>query len=725
MSRPSRRCPAFKIASSQAPPARVRTPNRGRQWLPVCGSLLLLLAANLYLFRDHWRGSTSFTFDFPSAYYASTAYWISSVQSGEWPHWIPFESMGYPASLNPQLSLYYPLFWLLVVLRVPYTLHIANVFQVIHILAGAVGFCLLARRLFPRWLVAAAGGLSFGLLGCFFSNAEHPDIIRAFSWLPWLFLLLLPRESTGSVTAGSLSLPTRLGKLNLLLPLAVAWYVCGAYPGLIVSGLVMCAVFIALQAAVLSRTGSRAVAIRDALIACGLIGLGLVMAAVLILPTSALSAELFRTHTVFVIGRFYLSAVDLLNLVYPSNLIHAGDYAMKAMQIPFVMLLFLPLALFGSLRRLIPFYGAAGLAAVMCLAPMRAVPETLMHWIPPLGYSRFPSGDYRIFLAIGVLFAALSGFHALLESTRRDVWRNVALLQGALALTALPSLHLLAVLDPVRSNALARVNFAFVLAGVAMIGACAVWVLRPRLRPACAPVLLLLIGICGVINARQLEPYWSDPHIEERFYGPGGARLMTGGRLNVRNIFLRHEASRPARVPPDGVLNRSWLGYVEGRYTINDSVKSISRQRAAASPELTSAILQPSTLYAIPCASGVCGPGEPGPVSLTAQALHPGRAIAYERNHIVYDLSMDVPSLVVENELFAPGWTGRCETHGRALAPVRVDGALRGWVLPGGHHKLRLDYFTPRLIAGGLVSALGYLMWGGLLCFVRFRPDSA
>jgi hypothetical protein len=69
----------------------------------VVASVSVLVAVNLYLFRDHWRGSSSFTYDFPMAYYAFISDCTTSLQMGEWPHWIPYQSMGYPAALNPQL----------------------------------------------------------------------------------------------------------------------------------------------------------------------------------------------------------------------------------------------------------------------------------------------------------------------------------------------------------------------------------------------------------------------------------------------------------------------------------------------------------------------------------------------------------------------------------------------------------------------------------------------
>ena len=159
------------VQSSEIPGKIQRRP----EMLYLAGCIALLLALNIATFWDHWRAATSFTFDFPMGYYAGTAYWITAVQSGEWPHWIPYEAMGAPASLTPQLGLFYLPFWLLVLLRIPYTLHVANIVQVLHVWFGVPSaFCFSRYRLFRSTVVALCGAACFSLYGGFFTNVEIP-----------------------------------------------------------------------------------------------------------------------------------------------------------------------------------------------------------------------------------------------------------------------------------------------------------------------------------------------------------------------------------------------------------------------------------------------------------------------------------------------------------------------------------------------------------------------
>ena len=71
-----------------------------RAVLAVAAWAAAFAVINLAVYWRHWVGQASFTNDFPAGYYASTAYWIAAVGSGEWPQWMPYESMGYPAAMN-------------------------------------------------------------------------------------------------------------------------------------------------------------------------------------------------------------------------------------------------------------------------------------------------------------------------------------------------------------------------------------------------------------------------------------------------------------------------------------------------------------------------------------------------------------------------------------------------------------------------------------------------
>jgi hypothetical protein len=152
------------------------------RWLDV----LALIGLNLLIFSGSYSGAETFPFDFGGTYYALPAYWIASISHGEWPGWVPYLGMGYPFAAQPQSGFFYPVFWLFAALRLPYTLQLASAVQALHVAAGALGMYLLAGRVYVSRPVALVAGSAWMLFGGFYSNAQHPDIVRAFSLLPWL-----------------------------------------------------------------------------------------------------------------------------------------------------------------------------------------------------------------------------------------------------------------------------------------------------------------------------------------------------------------------------------------------------------------------------------------------------------------------------------------------------------------------------------------------------------
>lgn len=67
------------------------------------------------------------------------------------------------------------------------------------------------------------------------------------------------------------------------------------------------------------------------------------------------------------------------------------------------------------------------------------------------------------------------------------------------------------------------------------------------------------------------------------------------------------------------------------------------------------------------------------------------------------DVKTPVPGVLVANEAFFRGW--RVRVDGSERAPIRVDHALMGVVLPAGEHRLEFDY-SPRSFTIGAVLSL-------------------
>lgn len=695
-------------------------------------ALISLTGLLLFLFWSHLAGQTSFTYDFPGQYYTSTAYWIASIQAGEWPHWLPYESMGYPFLLNVQTGIFYLPLWLFAALHIPYTLHAANIVQIAHIGFGAWGLYLLARLYFRSSLTALCGGVAYLLFGGFYSNAEHVDIIRAFALFPWLLWSAhLSAEATREFSFLGMGARTRLQPRQLALPLLVCLYITGAYAGNVISGMVVLALYVATQSLLNVRAGEPAAAIRDAAtLGCAAL-LGVLMAAAMLLPAFALRHEFVRTGTVSSVPHWYLGTKDFLSLFYSSAQLPAvttgfvGDYSMMAMQLPIVLLLFLPLIRPYQLRRLAPLAVAAVFAFIMMYSHLSGVSKAITGVIPVLGLSRFPAGDYRLYVYLFVLFALLGAMDHLHGRERLRSADGLAIVAVFLCLFVVaPVVVAHTIIPQARVSDFLRSSSTALL--VATLLVIALFVIR-YFRISMGAYLIIVTIACVVVSApiaRAMARYWDDPRIEAYLYDSRGVPLTVGGQLQVERLFASRRASRPARadLPFEQI---PWRGLIDGTYTMNGysvSTDSQSRQAILTNPALTAFMSERSAPAAIACPDADCRALDRAHLDLADGDRVAARAVRYDRQRIVYHVALDRPALLVENETFAPGWEGHTSGGTGRLQALRVDGGLRGWAAPPGEYELTLTYRTPLLRAGAIISACAFALWAVLLGALALRP---
>ncbi len=100
--------------------------------------------------------------------------------------------MGFPSFLALQSGAWYAPLALLDAVGVVYTIHVATVVQVLHVLAGALGVYALLRQSGCSRGVALLGGVAFHFGAAFYSNQQHVDIVRAAALFPWLLYVLRP-----------------------------------------------------------------------------------------------------------------------------------------------------------------------------------------------------------------------------------------------------------------------------------------------------------------------------------------------------------------------------------------------------------------------------------------------------------------------------------------------------------------------------------------------------
>lgn len=172
--------------------AAIRGNHRIRVFIAHQWPLLALLATNLSTFWPHYLGRATFPWDFVGGYHTQSFGWFDNGSVFAPPAWFPWGEMGFPSFLALQSGAWYAPLALLDAVGVVYTIHVATMVQVLHVLAGALGVYALLRQSGCSRGVALLGGIAFHFGAAFYSNQQHVDIVRAAALFPWLLYVLRP-----------------------------------------------------------------------------------------------------------------------------------------------------------------------------------------------------------------------------------------------------------------------------------------------------------------------------------------------------------------------------------------------------------------------------------------------------------------------------------------------------------------------------------------------------
>ena len=650
--------------------------------LPVA----VLALENLVIYWRHYFAGYGFPWDFLGSYYAAAAYWTEAVSRGALPMWMPYQSMGYPFLLNLQTGLFYPPMWIFPLAKIPFTLPAAVVLQCLHVLAGALGMYALARGLLRSRREALLAGFCFQLFGGFYSNAEHVDIIRSFALTPWLLWACLPPRASGG---------RRLPRRILFAPLFVFAMAVGGYPGNLIAALFLLAVFAGL---ILAQRSFARDAWKWALSLGAAAALGLGMAAIHLGPAWMYRDELMRYHDAERIFRASLGVAHLPGLLLENRGMPL-DVSMSSTFVGIGVVAGLCFLTMTTLKRLWPFAALALVSAVMAAGNSLPLAPLLRRLCPPLGYSRFPSSDYRGFFAVLLILLAAAGW--------RDL-RHRRLGTGGFLLRLLPAALLAAwsigrVYGPIPywpDRGLAEV------AAVAGFAALAVWRMG---RP--------IVGMLAMLAAISLVAVRVLPRIEGwamadlmgicRAFAPTPARMYDAGQVVVPQLFDPRAGRRPARTEGDGPYRAS--GYLRGDFLVadvgaaaglraRDALARDARYAAFMRREWTPILVEPPS-DANAGRDEITALTERGPDFRVMQE-------SFGTDSARYRVQLDRPMLLVENEIFFPGWSSD-----RAGEAVRVNGLLRGWRLPAGTYTLETRFRLKGLGYFATVSAAAWILW--------------
>lgn len=691
------------------------------------GPILFLLAQNLVIFRNHYFNDFGFPWDFSQAYYALTAFWTTIVSQGVYPTWTPFSSMGMPFNLILQSGLHYPPLWIFPLLKIEYSLPAAVVFQCLHVLFGAIGmyfFLRLALRT-NRHTSAYAflGAFVFQFFGGFYSNAQHVDIIRAFSIAPWLFYLF---------SVSHTDLP-RISWRLCFIPLSILLVTTGLYPGNIISSIVVIGLYFLCQSVDLWLRGIKLSTILGvSFFIVFMIILGFGLSVFHLGPVWAYQDYLFRAEQ---IGKMsYMSlGIEHLPAFFLDNALVPGEISMTStfLTLPALILLsYIPLSI---VKRQWP------MAVVVVFSLLMAAGERSFFWFLLTKFSdvfllsRFPISDYRVFVAIGLIYFSILATKALVED--KISWKSFLFRTGIVFLWFSQGVY---VSYPILRSKPVYIAIAVCLASILCVSILVFY--KKNLKFKRVFIIIPLLVIISWDAARVLPQMgtWQLPsskYLYQIFNWP----LERNGQLLTSEIIQNTPSKRPARIKKENLMDYSWEGYITGRYTLN-AFESPNMLKKASSvlehPTYKKFMLREwMPLFFeypeyLPDENNI--KISPELVKSTfhlattdANLIHV-RQIYYGINKIEYIVKIKTPVLMVENEMYFPGWSAILES-GQGISEIRavsVNNLFRAWLLPAGSYKMVAQFELPytRVFIG--ISAAALIIWILLLYyFVKQKSE--
>jgi hypothetical protein len=545
----------------------------------------------------------------------------------------------------------------------------------------------------------------YQFFGGFYSNAEHMDIVRAYSWLPWLFW--------GATVQGSLQIR------NFLLPAIFYCVATASYPGNTISHGVFLGIYILYQFCQRSPYSTR----KNMLIMVGLLVLGIVISAVALSPPFLLRHELTRANEKVAPPPWLFP--NWLSVLAPwtaGKAMIRGYFGDPSMVSAFVGVP--TLALIILIRRTTAkAFAVWWLLFVFALMLAQGSVSMFYHIavtiVPVLGLSRMAPSDYRGIVGLSLIVIAagsLSAFLASTEGVQRELIR-----QKFKYLCLIPAI----VMSGFFIVLLPAEEFVWLLAiwGATIF---ALYVRWPRLMgfnvpPVALLVVLVLAGGWHVLSVSNWTWTAQGEDIDELYKRSIGFSTSTWPLPVAEKI--RGVPTRPARIDRKRA-DFSWAGYLDGTYQMGDWGNTVLNARAKlqTEPVLAKYMLQPLTPLVFPNVQTLSIDMVRSRLEQLVNGVWERQnavtPVKYGLNSIVYQVRLTADSVLVENEIWFPGWTGKLKREATRVENIRatgVENTLRAWRLPAGQYKFVTEFRTPYLRVCALVSMAGLLIYLALL----------
>ena len=638
--------------------------------------VFVILAVNAFVFRNHYFNGYGFPWDFVGTYLAVPFYWIEAVKVGASVSWVPFQGMGYPLYMNLQSGYYYLPNWIFTFINSGYSINNAVYFQCLHVLFGAFGAFLCARASGLDWQKSLMVSVSYQVFGGFYSNAEHVDIIRGFSFLPWVFMIVFTQRwsfSSKSFVA-----------IMCSIPLFFYLMVTGGYLGMLISACFVFSILVLVRALVEKKL---------------LIGLsvffmmlvGFLLSSYFIVPIVFFMKELVRSNSN--IQYDYMKLIDVYSLIFNINYkVLPHDISMRSLSIGVVSVVVLFLGINTVyIKRYYLLLAGIILSLLMITGLMHHMLIKIIH---PLGLSRMNMSDYKGILA---LFLILFSFHLFdnIKNTSQHFIRFALVF-----IFILSSIYFLKITE---INAFLDLLFMVLLSIAAFI--VVRYIKNINIKLCC----LLIIIVLDWHRVHDQQYYYSTPDIKGYIENTFG--LYSNNQMTLKQHLLSSVPRTSRNI--ESAQPMSYKGYYTGEYMMYDygGSNQLTQYVNIHKNDLLESFAQKSWSVRAVNRDG----------SISYKDLKSLELLSYGVDNLKIKVNLSESGELVENEIYWKGWMSYIDVDNKLEEITTLDvNGFRGWLLPKGEYTLieRFDNVTMRLSSYLCLS--GFILWVlALFCLIR------
>lgn len=485
-------------------------------------SISVLVMLPLLVFRQYLSGQYSPSWDFLGDYLTNAISWWNLSTFFNPAIYIPYAFSGYPAYLSAQSSAWYFPYVILDQLNLISSYPLA-VLQVFTIIFGLLGLYFFARSWNLSSSISLLLALGYLFSPGFFTSASHIDIVRAWAFMPWMFLALKPSENMNS-------------RLRIFFITLLAFqYLVGVYPGAIIASVYIFLIYL-FFIFIIFRPNIKNYLIFQIFPFI----IGALLSLIKWLPF-AFEERIFRGGNTVVVNQGIIST-----LLYPyETTILPNDITMRSLFI--APLILLSVLFIKRINTVIIMFFSILVISIFLGFDFNQI-EPWQNSLPLLGESRFRTTDFKIFITIAVLILGGIGISQAMEKGVKPIRAGLILV---LAFGYVTTLNFLAKNGGLQVDVLAPGNLIARVAGAVFFVILVLLIFKIHFNLLVINSLISLTMIIGTIFigwfwALQSPSVWqTDRQAAERFYY-GETSSEINKRVRNYEPTYREQRSGPA-----------------------------------------------------------------------------------------------------------------------------------------------------------------------------------